>query len=217
MKPAIGILGGTFDPVHYGHLRLAVELRDQLRLGEIRLIPSAQPPHREEPVASPGQRAKWIRQSVVNEPGLWLDDRELLRSGPSYTVDTLRSLRSDMPETPLCLIMGSDVFSSFDRWHEWQQIIEIAHLVVAPRPAAKIRISAELQAVVAERSTERVDDLHEKLGGCYFSGQLPPLSISGTEIREQIANGRSGRYLMPDAVWREICEERIYQLSKPAA
>lgn len=214
MKQAIGILGGTFDPVHYGHLRLAVEVRDQLRLSQVRLVPSAQPPHREEPVASPGRRAKWIRQSIANEPGLWLDDRELMREGPSYTVDTLASLRADFPDTPLCLIMGSDVFGSFDRWHEWERILEYAHLIVAPRPAAKIKISRALKKVVADRGTDSVDDLHANLGGLYFSGQLPPLSISGTEIREQITEGRTGRYLIPDEVWREIVDEEIYKNAK---
>src|SRR5699024_9935043 len=116
-KAPVGILGGTFDPIHNGHLRLAMELVAELQLDHVRLIPNRRPPHRNQPSAAPGLRASWIRVAVASEARLRLDDREVLRNGPSYTVDTLASLRRDLPHQPLCLIMGRDVFAKLPEWH----------------------------------------------------------------------------------------------------
>lgn len=214
LNPPIGVLGGTFDPIHNAHLRLAVELREQLGLARVLLIPSARPPHKGQPSALPGQRAKWIREAIVDEPGLRLDDRELMRPGLSYTVDTLQSLREDYPDTPICLIMGSDVFAHFDEWHDWQTVAQLAHLVVAPRSGATFKLPKPIKKLVDKTGTSDPTDLQKRLGGHCFTGAMPPLSISGTEIRELIRSGRSASYLLPERVWAEIQNESIYRIAE---
>lgn len=217
LKPPIGILGGTFDPVHNGHLRLAVQLRDLLGLAQVRLIPSARPPHRDPPVASPGQRAKWIRVSVLGEPGLILDNRELLRDGPSYTVDTLAELRAELPDTPLCLAMGNDVFGALDQWHQWQRLLELVHLIVVPRPGVSAKVSPRIAKLAEQHETKNADLLGSRLHGCIYRTQFPLLEISGSEIRELLRNGKSPRYLMPEEVLWEIKDLEVYRMNSPNA
>lgn len=207
----IGILGGTFDPVHNGHLRLAVELAEGLGLTQVRLVPSARPPHRDAPVASPGQRAKWIRVAIAEEPKLRLDDRELLRDGPSYTVDTLASLRREFPDMPLCLIMGRDVMADLDQWRNWRTLFDYAHVVLVERPDTDTELPA---AVTAELEARRNDDpaaLNAVGNGVIHVCSPPPLTISGTRIRELLAAGRSARYLLPDVVLDEILDAGVYR------
>lgn len=208
-KRPIGLLGGTFDPVHNGHLRLAIEVRRLLDLAEIRLIPCAQPPHRDAPSAAPGQRAKWVRVAVANEPGLRLDDRELLRDGPSYTVDTLASLRAELPDTPLCLIMGTDVFATLPGWHEWQQLFDYAHIVLINRPGDNTVLPDAVQAQLDARRTD-IAGLGSQLHGAIHCCEPPPLDISGSRVRQLLASGHSPRFLVPDTVLTDIVETNIY-------
>lgn len=210
-KQPVGILGGTFDPVHNGHLRLAVDLVEMLGLAEVRLVPSARPPHRGEPAASPGQRAKWLRVAIAEQPGLRLDDRELLRSGLSYTVDTLASFRSDLPQTPLCLIMGRDVFAGLPEWHEWRRVFDYAHIVLVERPGVDPELPTDATAELERRiSTERAD-LAATAAGRIHVCHPPPLAISASRIRGLLAAGRSPRYLLPDVVLRDILDAGVYQ------
>ncbi|MGB1581369.1 MAG: nicotinate-nucleotide adenylyltransferase [Nevskiales bacterium] len=211
LKPPIGILGGTFDPIHNGHLRLALQLRDKLGLESIRLIPSARPPHRNQPGASPGQRAKWIRVAIAGEPGLQLDDRELIRPGKSYTVDTLKSLREDLPNTPLCLIMGSDVLAELSYWDRWEELVKLAHIISVPRPGFETPMSSEMREWVERHACTNPMELQQSLGGKVYLFDLPLLDISGTRIRETIATGNSPRYLLPEDVMREIEELGTYR------
>ncbi len=209
MQAPIGILGGTFDPVHNGHLRLAIELRDRLKLASVRLIPSARPPHRDLPSATPGQRAKWIRVAIAGEPNLSLDDRELMRPGLSYTVDTLASLRTDLPDTPLCLIMGGDVFAKLPEWHEWRQLFDYAHIVLVKRPGISPEFPAAAQAELEQRRGD-ARALSTALGGSIHVCAPPPLAISSTHVRELLADGRSPRYLLPQAVFDDLIDSGIY-------
>lgn len=216
-KAPIGVLGGTFDPVHNGHLRLAVELAESLGLTQVRLVPCARPPHREAPVASPGQRAKWIRVAIADEPRLRLDDRELLRDGPSYTVDTLTSLRRQFPDSPLCLIMGRDVMAGLDDWRDWRQVFDYAHVILVERPDTDGEFPA---AVAAELSKRRDDDpaaLTASTHGVIHVCSPPPLTISGTRIRELLAAGRSARFLLPDVVLDEILDAGVYRRNPVSA
>lgn len=212
----IGILGGTFDPVHNGHLRLAVELAESLGLAQVRLVPCARPPHRKPPVVSPGQRAKWIRVAITGEPKLRLDDRELLRDGPSYTVDTLAALRRELPDTPLCLIMGRDVMAGLDEWQDWRQLFDYAHLILVERPDT----GGEFPAAVATELTERCNDdpaaLAASTHGVIHVCSPPPLTISGTHIRALLAEGRSPRFLLPDVVLDEILDAGVYRKTAAA-
>lgn len=210
LQRPVGILGGTFDPVHNGHLRLALELVDMLGLDQVRLVPSARPPHRDAPAASPGQRAKWLRVAIADEPRLRLDDRELLRPGLSYTVDTLASLRVDLPQTPLCLIMGRDVYAGLPDWYQWLRLFDHAHLILVERPGVSPELPAAAAAELKQRASHDASDLCATLAGRIHVCHPPPLAISASRIRAMLSDGRSPRYLLPNVVLDELLDAGTY-------
>ena len=215
-KPAIGILGGTFDPVHFGHLRTGLDVVEQLSLDQLRLIPCAIPPHRIEPVANAKQRRMMLELAIKNHPKLLVDDRELSREGPSYTVDTLLSLREDFPDTPLFLLMGTDAFCSLPSWSRWQEIIDLAHIVVMQRADEAFLLSDELQAFYDKHQAKPADI--ELNAGKIWSVPVTQMSISATAIREALEQGRDVRYLLPDAVISLIEQLGLYsQISSASA
>ena len=132
----IGILGGTFDPVHYGHLRAAVEVREMLGLSEVRMLPAARPPHRETPAAAPEHRFEMLRLATAAEEFLLPDDSEMRREGPSWMVDTLSGFRARCGAQPLVLIIGQDAANGLDGWREWRRLFELAHIAVMCRPGS---------------------------------------------------------------------------------
>jgi len=206
----IGVLGGTFDPVHHGHLRLALEAAEALDLEEVRLIPAGQPPHRVQPVASAPDRLALVEAAVGGTPRLRADRREADRPGPSYTVDTLASLRSDLGRRPLFLLLGMDAFRGLDTWHRWREIPRLAHLAVARRPGGRLPV----QGPVAELlSGARVDDprtLRRRPAGSVVLVDVPPLAISATRIRELLGAGRDPRWLLPDSTLALIRQRGLY-------
>lgn len=206
----IGIFGGTFDPIHYGHLRTAFELIQALRLSEVRFMPAGDPPHRDITVASPELRLQMVKAAIGQQPGFNVDDREIRRAGPSYSVDTLAELRAEMPDRSLCLIVGMDAFLSLPTWHQWQTILTHAHLVVAHRPGWRAPTMGPLGTLLVDHGTGRVDDLHENKAGHIFIHAVTQLEISSTEVRKLIAMGRDPRYLMPDAVCDIIKQSGCY-------
>ena len=210
----IGIYGGTFDPLHFGHLRTAVEVKEALSLDELRLTPCGMPAHRHRPVASPLQRQRMLEMVLERnpEPGLRLDDRELRRSGPSYMVDTLRSLRDEYPHASLCLVVGADAFQGLDRWSRWESLFELAHLVVMVRPEAGVgALSKALEQQLSIRKTNNPLRLRETAGGYIYEVAVTQLAISATRIRQLIASGASIRYLLPDNVLEYIQAEGLYR------
>ena len=209
MKP-IGILGGTFDPVHHGHLRLALELYDALDLAEVRFIPLRTAPHREAPLAGRDLRCAMLEAAIKDEAGLCVDDRELSREGPSYTINTLTSLREELSNTPLCLIMGMDAFRTLTSWHDWTRLPELAHIVVVDRPGARLTGDVELEKLLAERSVEDPSALHDQPAGHVFLAAIPMLNITASGIRAMIASGRSPRFLLPSSVLVLIHQHGLY-------
>ncbi len=209
MKP-IGIFGGTFDPVHYGHLRTAFELLQALELEEVRFIPCGDPPHRGVTFAPAALRLDMVRLATREEPGFVVDDRELRREGPSYSIDTLESLREEFPGRPLCLITGMDAFLGLPGWHRWDEILDLAHLVVAHRPGWQVPDEGALGALMAEHATRRKGDLHETTSGRVYIDAVTQLEIASTEIRNLVADGYDPRYLMPDAVRAVIMQSSCY-------
>jgi nicotinate-nucleotide adenylyltransferase len=209
MRP-LGIFGGTFDPVHFGHLRTAFELLQVLDLEEVRFIPAGQPPHRGAPSCDAPHRLAMVRAAVADQPGFVADDREVRRREPSWTVTTLRELRSESPERPLCLIVGMDAFLGLPSWHEWIDLPRLAHLVVARRPGASLPREGVLGRLLAERSTTLVADLHTAPAGRVFVHEGTPLEISSTALREMILAGRDPRYLLPDPVRAYIRDTACY-------
>ena len=205
------IYGGTFDPIHHGHLRLALEVCDALSVSAIHLVPCHIPPHRGDTGAGSRQRLELIRLAIAGEPALRVDDRELQRAGASYTADTLRQLRQELgPEEPLAMVVGTDAFASFDRWREWQTIPELAHIIVVQRPGAELPEGGGVANLVRQRQAEGVEALHQQPFGLVLELDPPLLDISATGIRQRIADGRSPRYLMPDVVWQTIRANGLY-------
>ncbi len=203
----VGILGGTFDPIHYGHLRPAQEAYDRLRLTELRLMPAFAPPHRAAPVASPAQRLRMVELAIAGLAGLRADDRELRRGGPSFTVLALQELRAELGIAPLCLLIGTDQLRGFERWFHWQEIPRLAHLVVLERPGSK---AGDWPGWVRERQTADLAALQREPAGRLAFLAVNPQDISSTGIRERLARGESVAGLVPDAVQEYIHTNAIY-------
>lgn len=216
MKP-LGILGGTFDPVHVAHLRLAHEAWEGLDLSQVRLVPNAIPPHRAAPGTPAAHRLAMLRLAVAGHPGLAVDDRELLRPAPSYTIDTLESLRREVgAETPLCLILGADAFVLLETWHRWRALLGQAHLVVAHRPGYppadwQARMGEALGRELATRATQDPADLKRAPSGRICALPVTQLDVSATRVRALLAAGRPPRYLIPDSVLDYIETHHLYR------
>ena len=206
----IGIFGGTFDPIHYGHLRTALELKERLSLNEVRFIPCADPPHRQsEPVAG-ASRLEMVRAAVADEPGFVVDEREFDREGPSYTVDTLRSIREEIADIPLCLLMGMDAFLSLTEWYCWKELFSLAHIVVAHRPGWRVSADGALGELLRDRNTNEISELHGSVCGRIYVTPVTQLEISATELREGLNAGLDPRYLVPDSVRQMLLEAELY-------
>jgi len=207
----VGILGGTFNPIHYGHLRSVVELRDHLGLAQVRLMPAATPPLRDKPSCPAERRAEMVRLAVADEPGLVCDERELQREGPSYTLDSLRQIRGELGnDASLSLILGTDAVARLDSWHRWQELLEYANLVVIARPGWELPRGGTVGSWLQQHLTAAAATLQHRPCGGVFLETLRPLAISATEIRQLIAAGQSPRYLIPDAVWKLIQSVGLY-------
>ena len=213
MNP-MGIFGGTFDPIHYAHLRTAFELQQALRLKEIRFLPAGNPPHRDQPMADAQLRLKMVQLATADQPGFVVDDREVRKEGPSYSVETLGELRHEYPDRSLCLIVGMDAFLSLPKWHQWRELLQLAHLVVAHRPGWRAPGMGPLGELLVDRGTGRIGDLHEQRAGCIYIHAVTQLEISSTEVRQLIAMGRDPRFLMPDSVRKLILDTRCYAKSR---
>lgn len=209
MRP-IGVFGGTFDPIHYGHLRTAFELWQELHLTEVRFMPTGSPPHRDQPFASPELRLKMVQAAVAAEPAFVVDDREVRRSGLSYSVDTLTELRAEFPDRSLCLLLGMDAFLGLPNWHRWRELLSLTHIVVAHRPGWKAPTSGPLGEVMVDHGTGSVRDLHDRPAGRIYIHAVTQLEISSTELRQIIETGRDPRYLVPESVREIIRETRSY-------
>ena len=207
----IGIFGGTFDPIHYGHLRSAFEVLQALRFEEVRFIPCGDPPHRGATFAAANVRLAMVRAAISGQDGFACDEREIQRDGPSFTIDTLTALRGEYPRRSLGLILGMDAFLGLPQWYRWDEILNVAHIIVAHRPGWKAPDTGRLGEIIAEFGSHCVDDLHDTLHGRIYIHAVTQLEISSTEIRVLIAAGRDARFLMPDAVRDVIKESGIYE------
>jgi nicotinate-nucleotide adenylyltransferase len=220
MVAPLGVFGGTFDPIHIGHLELAREVRDALELSAVRIIPAGDPPHRAAPVATAIHRLAMVELAIEDIAGLEADRREIDRPGRSYTVTTLESLRVEDPARPLALIVGADAFVGFPGWHRWRELFSLAHIVVVARPGSAFpaHLPPELADQWARRQAREAATLHHAPAGLVFVQQITPHDISASSIRMQLARGTEGvaavRGLVPPAVLAYIDRNQIYR-SRP--
>lgn len=210
----LGLFGGTFDPVHIGHLRLAEEARESLQLGRVRWIPAGQPWHRAAPPTSAAHRLEMVRLAVASNPTFEVDAREASSGRPGYTVDTLRSLRVELGAgQPLVLLLGTDAFSQLHTWHRWRDLFGLAHIGLATRAGQATDSAALDAALAAELSARSRDDAQALRGtpaGVIVRFDMTPLAVSATDLRARLARGASCRYLAPAAVLDYISHHRLY-------
>ncbi len=199
----IGIFGGTFDPVHLGHLILAEQCREQGRLDQVWFVPSARPPHKDAPAVTPfGQRVEMLQLAVAGQPAFRIDELEKDRPGPSFTADTLEAIHQRQPQNELFLLLGGDSLHDLPQWYDPQRIVRHAGLLVMARDgwalpsAEELRVALQLPAEVPLR-LEVV--------------QVPAVGIASRDLRRRAAEGRSLRYFVPRAVEAYIHDKRLYQ------
>lgn len=206
----MGIFGGTFDPVHYGHLRAALEAMEMLHLQDFRLLPAGMPPLRANTFASADHRLAMLRLALFKYPELQVDDREVRREGLSFMVDTLSEIRREQGDAPILMMIGQDAANGLDQWHEWHRLFDLAHLVIMRRPTSKQNYSAALFEQVQPRLVDHSAQLQNSPAGLILPLEVTPLAISSTAIRSQIRAGLSPRFLLPDPVIDYILEHGLY-------
>jgi nicotinate-nucleotide adenylyltransferase len=211
--PPIGIFGGTFDPIHFGHLRMAEEMADALELERVLFIPAGQPPHRGAPRTSAIHRLEMVRRAIAGNPRFEVDAREVQRPDPSYTVDTLTALRAEQGSAqPLWLLLGADAFLGLPGWHEWRQLFALANIAIAARPGAHLQQPDTMPDELRHEVSQRQVAAGAAAGpaGAVWLRQMTPLDISATAIRDTLVRQGSARYLLPDAVLDYIHEHQLY-------
>lgn len=212
----IGVLGGTFDPIHYGHLRLGEELGETLKLGEVRFVPSGIPPHRSAPQVAAEHRLAMTRLATADNPRFRVDEREVRRAGPGFTFDTLTELRAEAGASrPLVLLLGADAFLEFATWHRWHEIFGLTHVAVAHRPGFPVERWAErMPQPLAREYTARLMQpplaTHLQPAGGIVVVPFTALDLSATAIRDMVRAGASPRYLLPAEVLDYIRANRLY-------
>ncbi|HSS71511.1 MAG TPA: nicotinate-nucleotide adenylyltransferase [Casimicrobiaceae bacterium] len=223
VSPIIAILGGTFDPIHYGHLRLGADVKSAVGLDEVRLVPAGDPPHRAPPVASAEHRLAMTELGCAEFSGLIADAREVHRPGPSYTVLTLESLREEQRGRPLALVIGADAFAGLEQWRRWQQLFTLAHFLVVERPGTAFdpaTLPATLRTQWERRLTTDAMRLERSLAGAILRVDVTPQPISASSIRAALARGPAGRStvrgLLPASVLAYIDRNQLYRSDQDA-
>ncbi|UCV15273.1 nicotinate-nucleotide adenylyltransferase [Quatrionicoccus australiensis] len=217
MSEPLGIFGGTFDPVHFGHLRLAEESIGHLGLGGVRWIPAGQPPHRGAPQVTAAQRLEMVRRSTAGNARFSVDASEVEAAAPSYTIHTLERLRRELGSTQsLVLLVGADAFAGLASWHRWRDILALAHIAVSHRPGFPVEMASLPDELASEFNARRLSDvagLKASASGAIVTFAMTQLAISATQIRKLLANDLSARYLLPDAVLDYIQTNSLYRNS----
>lgn len=210
-KLTIGLFGGTFDPIHFGHLRPALEVMETLSLESVRFIPARVPPHRDAPLITAGQRSRMVAAAITQQPGFVLDTCELERDGPSYTVDTLLDFRNRYgKETSLVLLLGGDAFAGLPGWHRWQELIKLAHIAVMSRPGSDFTPTSVVADFLRRHEVEDPQALHQSPAGSILRVPVTQLDISATDIRKRLRQKYSVNYLMPQALIETISSLKLY-------
>ncbi|MFK7891378.1 MAG: nicotinate-nucleotide adenylyltransferase [Granulosicoccus sp.] len=208
-SPRIGLFGGTFDPVHFGHLRPAVELAEAFELDTLFLLPNHRPAHRGPARASTEHRIAMLKLAIRGTQRLAIDAREALRDKPSYTFDTLSEIHREQPQASLVFFMGLDAFAKFDTWHNWQGVLELANLVIVHRPGAR---HSSFSASLLEKQQARCGgSIRGVPHGVIEECDVTQLAISATDVRRRISGTRTVRFLLPEAVSEYITSQSLYR------
>ncbi|PRD17438.1 nicotinate-nucleotide adenylyltransferase [Pantoea coffeiphila] len=213
------LYGGTFDPIHYGHLKPVEALAALAGLHTVTLLPNNVPPHRPQPEASPAQRIEMVRLAIADNPLFDLDLREMQRNTPSFTVDTLDELRQERGvKQPLAFIIGQDSLLTLHKWHRWQDLLSLCHLLVCQRPGySREMTTPEQQQWLEKHLAKRPEELHQQPAGKVFLAETPLVSISATEIRDRLHQGHPDADLLPPSVSEFIAREGLYRNPNPHA
>ena len=215
-SPLVGIFGGTFDPIHYGHLRIAAEIVKTVGLQKLHFVPAGMPRLRHSPVASPQHRVEIVRLAIQKNPDFVLDEREINRDGVSYSIDTVREFKQEFgEEVRLCFVLGADAFINLPEWSNWKELFNLCHFIVSTRPGytltlIKELLSKELREECSQRWVSNTESLRKDTSGLIFIASTTMLDISATSIRAHIAVGRSVRHLVPSVTVNYISENKLY-------
>jgi nicotinate-nucleotide adenylyltransferase len=213
----IGLLGGTFDPIHYGHLRLAEEMADGLGLEKVRFIPAGLPPHRQRPEAPADSRLEMVKLAIAGNPRFAVEEYEIFKTSPCYMVETLEALRDEVGySTPLVLLLGLDAFAGLEAWHEWQRLLELAHIAVGHRPGYalpgwELRLPEGVRQMLQAHRTDDAGLLQHAPAGRILERSFTQLDISASRLREMTRADTSLRYLLPEPVIRYIRSNNLYR------
>jgi nicotinate-nucleotide adenylyltransferase len=210
----LGILGGTFDPVHYGHLRLAMEALEALGLDTVRWVPSGQPGHRDIPTTTALHRVEMVRLAIASEPRFTLDIGETRTSDPTFTINTFKRLRAELgAHKPLVMILGMDSFLSLPTWRSWTELLGLAHFAVGERPGFALSAQTMVSGLALEyaRRAATLEAARAAPAGAIMTFPMTPLDISATDLRDRFARGASARYLLPESVLAYIGAHRLYR------
>ena len=214
--PLVGIFGGTFDPIHYGHLRVAEEIVETVGLQKMYFVPAGMPRLRHSPVASSQHRVEIVRLAIQKNPDFVLDEREIYRDGVSYSIDTVREFKQEFgEEVRLCFILGADAFIKLPEWNNWKELFNLCHFIVSTRPGYSLTLikellSKELREECSQRWVSNTESLRKDTSGLIFIASTTMLDISATTIRAHIAVGRSVRHLVPSVTVNYISENKLY-------
>ncbi len=211
LNPPIGILGGTFDPIHFGHLKIAEAASNACKLSKVLFIPSFIPVHRAAPKISPTQRLEMLHIALEEYSSFEVDESEIMRQGPSYMIDTLRALQEKYPHTPFCLILGKDAFASFHHWHQWQDIINVANLIIIHRETRTEQLPNELKTFLKKHETKKIEQLHSHLAGEIYQLQIEPIDVSASHIRHEIQQGHQPINQLSEKVYQYIIDKKLYR------
>lgn len=208
---SIGILGGTFDPIHFGHLRAAFEIYQSLKLDEMRLIPCRFPPHRGIPIAEAPHRLHMV-SLAIEDSCLKLDEQEMKREGPSYSIDTLMSLRREFPYSALYMVIGLDSFLTLSSWYQWEKLIQLSNIVVIQRMGWNFPEKGDMMDFFKAHSLKKEDNIHQHEYACgkILTQTITSLDIKASGIRSMIASGESPEFLLPKNVLKYIQQRHLY-------
>lgn len=206
----LGVYGGTFDPIHNGHIQPVVEAAEQLGISKVLLLPCHIPPHKEQPSTPAGLRLKMVELVCDHYPQFIADDRELNKTSPSYTVETLRTLREEYPHSTLCFFMGGDSFANLNTWFKWEAILDYCHIVVCQRDTQDTQLSPVIEEYLAQFECENAHELREKKQGNIYLAKTNELAISSTEIRNNLWRDASWKTCLPIYIYEFIRAHNLY-------